>query len=357
MLKVGCKYTIFFMLHKPKFKIYFIQKERRKNRNSRCFRHLITLANLQEIRIFATKKISTMNPRTITLLILLTVCYQSVLKAQNKTTLAYNLTVGDTITVAQTAVQEIKQDLEGVVNTMTNRIEGVYKLKVLSATDEQIVLESSFHSLKFETVSDQYGILFEVDTDTAPEGDPMMYQIFQGLLHTPLTLTLRKDGYIQKLEGTEELISSMIANMNLEDEFSEAMIKKMVEKDFGNESLQESMTQMFYIFPVEKVAVGDTWENSYTGELSANNTWTLSSLSNDTAELTANSDIVAKTDDDSVTMEMTGTQTTAATITLENGFFEEMVTQQSMSGTAVMKQMNAIEIPTTIEGTITFKKL
>ena len=67
-----------------------------------------------------------------------------------------------------------------------------------------------------------------------------------------------------------------------------------MEKEFGSKALSESYEQLTYIYPLEKVEVGDSWQNKYTGNLIADNTWKLAALTDGIATISGTGDVTNK---------------------------------------------------------------
>ncbi len=129
-----------------------------------------------------------------------------------------------------------------------------------------------------------------------------------------------------------------------------------MEKEFGDESLASSIEQMTYLFPSEKVNINDTWNNTYIGDLEAQNTWRLMAYETETYIVKGSSDIKMNVSDESILMDLIGTQQTEAVIEINTGFFNEIKISQEGKGMSTLKTVNDIEVPTSLKATMTYTR-
>ncbi len=285
-------------------------------------------------------------------------CGSTALFAQH--TLQYKFKKGDTFHVEQEAIQNMDQDIEGTINKNKNTITAKYSFTVDSVFTDRFVLTTVFDMMQFRSESNTYGVFLDVDTEKSTEGMDedalLMHQIFSAMLNQPITVNLHKTGKVISIKGTEAMIDAMLDEVGIEEEFARNMVKKQVEKDFGDEGLAESMEQLFYLYPNNEVSVGDSWKNSYTGALEAENVWTLKEYGGDEFVLNATADVTLdEVDSDSgVQVTLVGNQETIAIIEKDNGFIKEVTIDQVTKGATKLQGMN---FPTTMVSKITFKRL
>ena len=272
----------------------------------------------------------------------------------SQNTLGYNLNVSDSLTVSQSSTQDIIQDMESSKHEMSNILLGEFTFVVKTITDSSYVINFKFNRFKLVTNSNIYGELINIDTNTDIKEDDLEAKIFSGLTKSVLKMEMLKNGKIKTVSGTEAMISKMITDSGILDEFTKEIMIEAMKKEFGNESLARSFEQMTYFYPTKKVAIGDHWSNIYSGDLNAENIWTLDEL-NDEIELSAKSNITMIVEEDTHIMTLSGTQDTNITADKETGFAELINVVSSAEGITAMKQMNDVEIPTTIKSITTYK--
>ncbi len=278
--------------------------------------------------------------------------FPSVICSQN--TLEYNLNVSDSLIVSQSSAQNIIQDMDGSKHEMSNILLGEFTFVVKTITDSSYVINFKFNRFKLITNSNIYGELINIDTNNDIKEDNLEAKIFSGLTKSVLKMEMLKNGKIKTVSGTDAMISKMITDAGILDEFTKEIMIEAMKKEFGNESLARSFEQMTYFYPTKNVTVGDHWSNIYSGDLNAENIWTLDGLS-DTIELSAKSNITMITEEDTHIMTLSGIQDTNITADKETGFAELINVVSSAEGITAMKQMNDVEIPTTIKSITTYK--
>jgi len=223
-------------------------------------------------------------------------------------------------------------------------------MKFMSSNNRQI----TFEDLNMKMNSSIQGEMMNVKAKEVVEGD-IQSMMFNSLLGNPVNMKLSKTGEILEVVGGDSLVSKMVANAGIEDEFTLNMMKKSLEKEFGSEALSDSYEQMTFIYSDQEVNLKDTWQNEFTGKLNAKNTWTLNGLTDDNASISAIADVVMKIEEPAVTMNLTGSQSTELTTDISSGFITKMVVEGLAKGSSTMAQMGDQEIPTSIKSTITYE--
>jgi len=309
---------------------------------------------LQRFYYFCRGTIYGTNPHDMRhlILIFLIVCTGHSLEAQTK--LQYNLKKNGTYTVKQQAEQVITQELDGGTHELTNKIDGILEFKVLGEVGENYEIALTFKDLNLQMTSSLQGELMNVKAKEVVEGD-MQSQIFNSLLESPVSLVLAKTGDIIEVNGGDSLVSKMAKASGVEDEFSLNLMKSNLKKEFGSEALSNNYKQMTFIYPKNKVKVGDTWENQYTGKLTAKNKWTLGELNDKKAQIKGTADVIMNIDEPATTMNLRGEQNTEITVDITSGFIQKMTVNGLSTGISTMPQMGETEIPTTIKSTITYE--
>jgi hypothetical protein len=276
------------------------------------------------------------------------------LHAQN--TLKYNLEEGTVFKVKQQANQLITQKLEGANHEMTNDLTGLYDFKVIGVDENGFDLILTFQDFALKSNSSIQGVLMDVKASVLKEGD-VMSEMFHSLIGHELAMRMNTNGSVVSVEGGDELISKMIAAANIEDEFTTNIMRKSLSKEFSSDGLAKSFEQMTYFYPNSDVAIGDTWENTYDGKLSANNTFTLEKIDNDTTSITGTAAIVMNTEESGTIMSLSGSQESAIQANSLTGFIQKIMISSLAEGSTKMSQMGNVDIPTTIKSTITYELL
>jgi len=277
--------------------------------------------------------------------------FTGTIKAQ--TYLGYNLKVGDTLKISQISKQEIVQKMNDQEHKIVNNLGGDYLFFIKSETDSSYVIDFKYDSFFMKTTSNLAGPIFDVDTRKEISEDDIEGKIFKGLTQTALEINMLKTGKIISLVGTENLINNMINDLEL-DSFTMEVMRESMRKEFGGESLIESLGQFTYMYPNKTVNIGDSWQNKFKGDMKANNTWQLDSVDKN-LHISCSSDIALTSEDETITMILNGTQQSVITSDKTTGWPTDAIITSTAKGISIMQGMENVEIPTTIISTTTYK--
>ncbi len=271
-----------------------------------------------------------------------------------QTVSGYELEVDDVYVVKQNARQLMTQKMEGTSHEITNDLEGLFEFKVTGKTGDIYSLELVFLDFALKSSSSIQGVLMDVRA-SEPKEDDVFSTVFGALLNQRLNLEMTRQGKITSVIGGDTLINRMVNTVEDLDEFSKSLMKKSLEKDFGSEGLARSFEQMTYFYSNDPVSAGATWTTDFQGKVSGTNTWTLEKIEGDTTSISGEAKISMYNVDNTMTLSLKGTQETLVQASTSNGFLLKMMVSGSGSGTSVMTQMGNVEIPTTLEQTITYE--
>ncbi|GMN09205.1 hypothetical protein MTsPCn9_03390 [Croceitalea sp. MTPC9] len=291
-----------------------------------------------------------------TRIIILLISFLATFSIQAQNTLKYDLKEGALFKVKQQAKQLITQQLEGTKHEMTNDLTGLYDFKVTGVDDKGYDLVLIFQDFALKSNSSIQGVLMDVKAKELVEGD-IMSEMFHSLIGHELQMRMNTNGSVVSVEGGDELITKMISSAGIEDEFTMNLMRKSLEKEFSSDGLAKSFEQMTYFYPNEAVAIGDSWENTYSGKLSANNTFKLEKVEGNTTSISGTAAVIMNTEESGTTMSLSGSQETVIQTNTTNGFIKKVMVSSLAEGSTKMAQMGNVEIPTTIESTTTYELL
>ena len=261
--------------------------------------------------------------------------------------LCYNFKKGDTFIIKQdinqTITQKITESNQEILNTTSSTIE--FKIKEVHA--DLYTIEVQFRNLELYMNSNQLGELINVKTCSEEENDPHA-KMFKSIIDIPITVQMKKNGDIIAVEGTDKLLNNMLSAAQVEDEFTLEIMKASLERDFGPEALAQNYKQMTYFYPEKLVAVNDTWENTYKGDVTANNVWELTALENEEASIIGRSIISMNIYDSGVLMSLKGSQDIELSADINTGILKKMIIESTAQGVSVVDENEEDKIPTTI---------
>jgi len=284
------------------------------------------------------------------------ISFIAALPIQAQNILKYNLKEGSTYRVKQQVKQFITQEMEGKTHEMTNDIGGLLNFKVVSADEKGYNLVLSFEDFTLKTESSIQGVMMNVKATELIEGD-IMSEMFHALVGYELKMRMNHFGSVISVEGGDELITKMISAAGITDEFTQNLMRKSLEKEYSSNGLASSFEQMTFFYPTIKVVVGDSWENTYDGKLTSNNTFTLEKMENGITSISGTAAVVLNTDESGTIMSLSGSQETAIQTNTETGFIQKIMVSSITDGSTKIVQAGNIEIPTTITSTTTYELL
>jgi len=273
-----------------------------------------------------------------------------------QTVLEYSLNKDETFTVKQNAEQVITQELDGAAHEIVNTIQGTLEFKVLAERDSTYEIAMTFKDLNLKMTSSIQGELMNVRAKEINEDD-IQSKVFASLLNRPVQLILAKTGAILEVKGGDGLVSIMADASGLKDHFSLNIMKKSLQKEFGSEALSQSYEQMTFIYSENPVEVGDSWTNSYSGKLEAENTWVLEASTLDELIINGMADVSLDVTEPATSMQLSGTQRTRIIADPISGFIKKMTVEGRSEGISTMTQMDNQEIPTIIKSTISYERV
>lgn len=276
---------------------------------------------------------------------------------QGQTSLGYDLEIGDVFVVKQNAHQLMTQKMEGTSHEITNDLEGLFEFKVLGKTANNYAVELVFLDFALKSSSSIQGILMDVRASKPKEGD-VFSSVFSALLNQRLNMEMTRQGKIISVTGGDQLIDKMVNTVEDLDDFSKSLMKKSLEKDFGSEGLAKSFEQMTFFYPDNSgkpLRPGTTWTTDFQGKISGTNTWTLEKTEEEQTSISGIATISMYNVDNAMTLSLKGSQETMIQADPKKGFLLKMMVSGSGSGNSVMTQMGNVEIPTTLEQTITYE--
>ncbi len=270
--------------------------------------------------------------------------------------LEYKLSIGDTFTIKQIAVQHISQEFEGYTHELENNIDGVLEFTVAAVEEDGYKLDMSFLDLGMQINSSVQGILMQVRASELDEEDAQS-RIFHSILNVPIRIVLHKSGHVSAVHGGDALIEKMTSASGLTDSISKQALRSSLKSEFGSEALSNSFEQMTYIYPEKDSTAQNSWKNEYNGKLSARNEWTLEKASDSINHIKGKSSIIMNISDSGTIMKLSGEQETLVVADVETGFILDMSVEGKASGIAVTEFSGDTQIPTTISSKTTYKQL
>ena len=261
--------------------------------------------------------------------------------------LVYSLKIGDTIDIQQLPKQTVIQEINENTLEITNKIETHYRLVVKEKTDSSYHIAFKIKTLKLRTESNQYGVMLNINTDSANTTQDPQTSVFKAITKPWLSLELLKTGKIAGIKGSDQLIKAVIKSSNLTDKTQIKAIRKAISKDYSSEALAQSLEQITFIYSKNPVVIGQKWTNNYQGELEAKNTWYLENTA-PKIQIKGLSKITLSSIEEDTSMQLQGTQQTQVIANKTSGLPELITVTNKAKGVSTYKQLPNKTIPTEI---------
>ncbi|MBG6130535.1 hypothetical protein IWQ47_002011 [Aquimarina sp. EL_43] len=267
----------------------------------------------------------------------------------SQTALQYNLNVGDSFAIRQDSEQIITQDISGGQQIITNDISAEMSFIVTKIENSLFYIEMKYQTLKMKTSSPSLGVLMDMDTSITPDSTDVQGRIFQGLINSPVTMVMQKNGKINALEGTETLIDNMIKNAGITDPNAIKQVRISLDQQWGDNQLLGNFEQMTYIYGDNNATAGDKWENEYTGKMKSKNKWNIASIMDESATIAGTSEIEMENTNASATIIVSGSQKAMITVNNKTGLMQEGSSEGICKGNTLISTMPDTKIPTSIK--------
>jgi hypothetical protein len=224
---------------------------------------------------------------SLSLLLLIASSFSTV---EKDISLAYTFKVGDRYEWVQTSNQSVKQTVPGMGDvTIDVKMEGAFDLKVLELTATGAKVEIQYSRLKVESKSP----LADINFDSNGDSENTQNKIVKSMVGKAFSFTMTKRGVIEKVEGSENLLSGL-SELGL-DEAAQTRARQLLNETVGESSVRASLGTGFLNYPETKIKTGDHWKQSTVLPLSLplaiSNDWTLKSIEGQVAVVQADGEL------------------------------------------------------------------
>jgi hypothetical protein len=126
----------------------------------------------------------------------------------------------------------------------------------LKNTYKRITMSMNMPNMNVDIDTDEPAKDTAVDMMTNPLG--MMGNMFRSMKGKSFTMKVDAEGKVIEVAGIDQLADEMVKSMNLPEE-AKGMMQQSFKSQFNEESIKQTFSQAFSIFPNKPVKVGDTW--------------------------------------------------------------------------------------------------
>lgn len=255
--------------------------------------------------------------------------------------LEYAFKVGDSFQMDQDSKQSIKQEIMGMGEMVINiSITGGMSFKVVELTPTGAKLEVAYTSLKMITKSPMGDQTMDSESTNTEESKMM-----KALVNKPFFIYMNKRGKIEKAENVDNLYSGF-KDLGFDDATLNN-VKKGMEQMLGENSIKASLQMAFVTYPETALGVGSSWKDVLSAGMSfplnIENTWKLSAVDGELANLEADGNIVTTDKDKEFSVngmkaksDLTGQQAMKSKVNTKNGWPTELKVLSEIKGTMTL---------------------
>lgn len=178
--------------------------------------------------------------------------------------LRFNLKKGKSYTY--TEYTETEAAAVAVAASQPNRIKRTYVIEVLDDSNGIKSLKNTFGRFVVNMALQQGSLYIDTDlpfsdTSTSPDALEVMKGMFHALKNRSFYTKVNAEGDIIEVRGVKEMGEAMIQGMRL-DKGIRDLVQHNFTQIFNDETLKQSLSQMFNVYPDTRVGIGDSWQKS-----------------------------------------------------------------------------------------------
>ncbi|WP_430815258.1 DUF6263 family protein [Carboxylicivirga sp. RSCT41] len=174
--------------------------------------------------------------------------------------LRYNLKVGQTYHLKQSTIQSIEQNVAGMSQNVKTTMGGDITVTVKEKNGNVYTSEVVFKSMLFKLEGPMMNMAYDSNDADADKTNPLN-KTFDLMVGHLFQVKFDDRGNIQEVKGFETISEKVVEAFSDNPQQAE-MMKKQLANQFSNESMKGNLSNMFIIYPEEKVKVGSKWSNN-----------------------------------------------------------------------------------------------
>lgn len=274
--------------------------------------------------------------------------------------LQYRFKVGDEYEYIQVSKQNSVQNLPGMGEMKMDGILGGTMLMKIRSIDEHGAARIETQYTKLKMVTNSFIMSLSMDSEGSQEEDGN--KIMKSMTGKPFFFTLSKTGKVEKVEGVENIYSSLNA-LELDDDVVNKT-KKTLQQTINEKSIKTLLENGLLSYPEKSVKTGDKWNTSTVQAvnfpMNIDHTWSLKDSDGTTATVLSEGKLTT-IDKDKVNnlvngmkskSDLAGTQNVNGRVDIKSGWPKEIKIVSDLKGTMTLLAGGLIpqdmEIPMTV---------
>lgn len=283
---------------------------------------------------------------------ILALCWVSGLLIGNPVTadpieLRLKLHKGENYACVMEMTQNVTQTIEGDQQTLKQQMSTGWTYDVTGVDSDGVIsIEMVYDSIR---IKQDFGFHTSEYDSQNPQSyvEPAM-KGYAALVGTRLEIKIGDSGKLIAIDGAEELINRMLAEMDLPDSPQKDRIVSGLRRQFGENALSESIAQLTAFYPGRPVSPRDTWNSRLTIQsgfpMDVNNDYDLLSAEDGMASIRVESRILSVSDSGEIEVgpveirnEISGSQSGGIEVDLANGLPVRSKIDMEFAGTVAVR--------------------
>jgi len=173
-----------------------------------------------------------------------------------KTTLALNLTQGNTYYMVTSTNMAISQTINGQMQNVNTSLTAKMAFTVTAVKDTSYAMQVKYDRLGMQMELPTGTMSFESDKN---DKNDIFSTIMQNMTNKPFSIVMSKTGKVLSIGNTEALSRGLFDNVAQLNDEQKAQFREQLMKSFGPDAFKSNIEIGTAVFPNVKVAVNDTW--------------------------------------------------------------------------------------------------
>jgi hypothetical protein len=262
--------------------------------------------------------------------------------SQNSISLSMNPEKRKTYTYLYKTEMAQKTTVGGMEIDMNMSTDMRMDMIIKDKTNSEINTENIYRGIAMSVSNSMFSLEFDSKKpiEELSEEEKIMARLMNGMIGKSINVIFAPNGSVKSVSGFEQIYQSLVNNI----EPTERDMLRTSLQSFNDEAMKQTFEQTFCFYPQKSVKVGDTWQNNVSFNIagmntSADNTFTLKSVTSDAALIEVVSVLVLAGVDNDMTGEMSGSQKGEIMVNIKTGMLEKSEFIQALAGNITMQGM------------------
>jgi len=283
-----------------------------------------------------------------------------------KQRLGFNLSAGQTYYHLMQVVSNVKQEINGQINTVNVTMSGKMAFNVTDIKDSIYTMSVTYQQLSMTMKLPNGNMTFSSEKNDAND---IFSNILRTIIDKPFLIAMTKTGKITEVKNIDSVFGNMFDKFPQLSPDQKQQIKGQIMQAYGEKAFKGSFEMVTAIYPNVSVEKGNTWtkETKLESAMEANLLTTFEYKEKaDSYNLiigrgkikTADKDAYIQSNGMPIKYNLTGNMNSEIKVDNKTGWIIESKVNQTITGTAEIKDSpktpGGLTIPMTIETEMTF---